>query len=65
MCYRSPRVVASTPRTTASTGPDVAWERVRADRGAAGVDRLTLEEVEDYGVQLLLAELAADLRADN
>lgn len=42
-----------------------AWERVRANRGAAGVDRLTLEAVEAYGVQLMLDELAADLRAGN
>ena len=41
----------------------MAWDRVRANRGAAGVDRLTLEAVEDYGVQRLLDELAADLRA--
>ncbi len=41
----------------------MAWDRVRANRGAAGVDRLTLEAVEDYGVSLMLDELAADLRA--
>jgi RNA-directed DNA polymerase len=40
-----------------------AWERVRANRGAAGVDRMTLEAVEVYGVQRMLDELAADLRA--
>jgi RNA-directed DNA polymerase len=40
-----------------------AWERVRANRGAAGVDRLTLEAVEEYGVHRMLGELAADLRA--
>jgi RNA-directed DNA polymerase len=40
-----------------------AWERVRANRGAAGVDRVTLAYVqEDYGVARLLAELQADLR---
>jgi RNA-directed DNA polymerase len=42
-----------------------AWERVRANRGAAGVDRLTLEAVEVYGVQRMLAELQGDLRAGN
>ncbi|MDQ6725926.1 MAG: group II intron reverse transcriptase/maturase [Actinomycetota bacterium] len=40
-----------------------AWRRVRANRGAAGVDGLTLEAVEDYGVERLLYELARDLRA--
>jgi RNA-directed DNA polymerase len=40
-----------------------AWERVKANRGAAGVDRVTLAAVEDYGVQLMLDELARDLRA--
>jgi RNA-directed DNA polymerase len=39
-----------------------AWKRVRANRGAAGVDRLTLEQVEGYGVQRMLDELAGDLR---
>ena len=41
----------------------MAWDRVRANRGAPGVDRQTLEAVEDYGVARLLDELAADLRA--
>ncbi|MDZ7616165.1 MAG: group II intron reverse transcriptase/maturase, partial [Patescibacteria group bacterium] len=40
-----------------------AWERVRANRGAAGVDRVTLAEVEDYGVGRMLDELGRDLRA--
>ncbi len=47
--------------------PDVlweAWERVRANRGAAGVDQVTVAAVEeDYGVHRMLGELAADLRA--
>lgn len=41
----------------------MAWDRVRANRGAAGVDKMTLEAVEDYGVARMLEELAADLRA--
>lgn len=41
----------------------VAWDRVRANRGAAGVDRVTLREVEGYGVQRMLDELARDLLA--
>ena len=40
-----------------------AWFRVRENRGAAGVDRVTLAAVENYGVARMLDELAADLRA--
>jgi group II intron reverse transcriptase/maturase len=40
-----------------------AWSQVRANRGAAGIDRITLVEVERYGVARLLDELAAELRA--
>jgi RNA-directed DNA polymerase len=40
-----------------------AWRRVQGNRGAAGVDRMTLDAVEVYGVARMLAELAADLRA--
>jgi RNA-directed DNA polymerase len=40
-----------------------AWKRVRANRGAAGVDAVTLAAVEVYGVQRMLDELRADLRA--
>jgi RNA-directed DNA polymerase len=39
-----------------------AWELVRANRGAAGVDRQTITHVEEYGVSGLLDELAADLK---
>ena len=43
-----------------------AWERVRANRGAAGVDALTIAAVEDdYGVERMLSELRDDLRAGN
>src|ERR671930_2061090 len=38
-----------------------AWELVRANRGAAGIDRQTIADVEQYGVSRLLDELAADL----
>jgi RNA-directed DNA polymerase len=41
-----------------------AWERVRRNRGAAGVDRVTVACAEEvYGVPRLLGELQADLRA--
>ena len=39
-----------------------AWGQVRANRGAAGIDRITLADVEQYGVDRLLDELAADLK---
>jgi len=39
-----------------------AWESVRANRGAAGIDRETIADVQQYGVSRLLDELAADLR---
>ena len=39
-----------------------AWGQVRANRGAAGIDRQTIEQVERYGVARLLDELEADLR---
>ncbi len=39
-----------------------AWELVRANRGAAGIDRQTIADVEQYGVDRLLDELAADLK---
>jgi RNA-directed DNA polymerase len=39
-----------------------AWERVRSNRGAAGVDRQTLAAVEEYGVDRMLRELARDLQ---
>ena len=39
-----------------------AWGQVCANRGAAGIDRITLAEVERYGVARLLDELAAVLR---
>ena len=39
-----------------------AWERVRENRGAAGVDRVTLAYVQnEYGVSRMLAELQHDL----
>ena len=39
-----------------------AWRRVRANRGAAGVDKRTLAEVEEYGVERMLGELQRALR---
>jgi RNA-directed DNA polymerase len=39
-----------------------AWELVRANRGAAGIDKQTIADVEEYGIAKLLDELAADLK---
>jgi RNA-directed DNA polymerase len=39
-----------------------AWGQVRANRGAAGIDGVTLAAVEQYGVGRLLEELVADLK---
>jgi RNA-directed DNA polymerase len=41
---------------------DRAWEDVRRNRGAAGIDRVTLADVGEYGPARLLGELAAELR---
>jgi len=40
-----------------------AWRRVRSNRGAAGVDRETLADVEAYGTERLLQDLHDALRA--
>jgi RNA-directed DNA polymerase len=39
-----------------------AWRRVRANKGAAGVDGQTIAEVEQYGIEPFLEELGAELR---
>lgn len=39
-----------------------AWEQVRRNSGAPGIDQTTIAEVERYGVDRLLDELAAELR---
>jgi RNA-directed DNA polymerase len=38
-----------------------AWEQVRSNRGAAGIDGQTIAEVEAYGVERLLEELREQL----
>jgi RNA-directed DNA polymerase len=40
-----------------------AWRRVRSNRGAAGVDKRTLAEVEAYGVERLLGGIQDAFRA--
>lgn len=39
-----------------------AWERVKANGGSAGVDGVTIEQVERYGVDKFLKELSEELR---
>jgi len=39
-----------------------AWKRVRSNKGAAGVDRVTLVVVEQRGVELFLGEIAETMR---
>ena len=39
-----------------------AWVAVRRNNGAPGIDRTTLDQVEQYGVARLLDELASELR---
>jgi RNA-directed DNA polymerase len=41
---------------------DRAWQEVRRNCGASGIDRISLVDVEEYGVARLLDELAAELR---
>ncbi|HTE85374.1 MAG TPA: group II intron reverse transcriptase/maturase [Dehalococcoidia bacterium] len=46
--------------------PDIlqrAWEQVRQNRGAAGIDGETIAAIEAYGVERMLAELRARLEA--
>ena len=40
----------------------VAWERVRSNRGAPGPDGLSIASIEEIGVQDYLAQLQTDLR---
>jgi len=40
-----------------------AWRRVRANRGAAGIDGQSIRDVEEYGVDRFLEEIRLDLQA--
>lgn len=38
-----------------------AWQQVRENRGVAGVDRITIAQIEEEGVDVFLDELEAEL----
>ncbi len=40
-----------------------AWQLVRANRRAPGIDQQTVSDIEEYGVSRLLDELATNLKA--
>jgi RNA-directed DNA polymerase len=47
--------------------PDIleeAWRRVRLNGGAAGVDKVSIEEIREHGEQRFLDELQQELRSD-
>lgn len=39
-----------------------AWVQVHRNQGASGIDRITVDQVKEYGVTRLLDELASELR---
>jgi RNA-directed DNA polymerase len=41
-----------------------AWQQVRENRGSAGVDRITIAQIEEQGVGAFLDELQAELREE-
>src|ERR1700757_4594265 len=42
-----------------------AWRRVQQNKGAAGIDRQSLDAVKGYGVDRLLGEIQSELRGGN
>jgi group II intron reverse transcriptase/maturase len=41
-----------------------AWQQVRSNRGSAGVDCVTITQIEDQGVEVFLDELEVELREE-
>src|SRR3970040_2264138 len=39
-----------------------AWQRVRENRGAPGIDGITITQIEEMGAERFLAELQAELK---
>jgi RNA-directed DNA polymerase len=40
-----------------------AWQRVKSNKGAAGVDRVDIDAIGDYGEDRFLSELEQELRS--
>jgi RNA-directed DNA polymerase len=40
-----------------------AWQRVESNKGAAGVDKIDIEAIRDYGEERFLREVAQELRS--
>ena len=38
-----------------------AWKRVKANKGASGIDNISIEDVEDYGIERYLLEIQQEL----
>lgn len=42
----------------------IAWKQVRQNKGAAGYDGMSIKDVEEYGVEKLLSEIAVELKTE-
>ena len=42
-----------------------AWKRVKANKGVPGYDKVTFSDIEKYGVEMYLKELAEELKEDS
>jgi RNA-directed DNA polymerase len=40
-----------------------AWQRVKSNKGAAGVDQMDIDAIRDYGEERFLSELEQELRS--
>jgi RNA-directed DNA polymerase len=40
---------------------EMAWQNVRANKGSAGIDKQTIQNVEEYGIRKLLGEISDSL----
>lgn len=41
-----------------------AWIKVKSNKGSAGIDNITIKEVEDYGVEKLIDEIHLELKGN-